>query len=510
MAETATSGELRDIRDVAEVLRQARERGEPASILIGAGASVTAGIPLATGFVDEVRRRFPNGYERAVEKTYPHVMREINDGERHELISHYVRAARLNWAHVLLGWLVREGFVGRILTTNFDNLAVRCTALYELYPAVYDVTALESFDASLVRDPAVFFLHGQHSGFVQLHTRDEVEENARRLHPVFAEATVRRPWIVLGYSGDNDPVFECLTAVRRFHYGLYWVGYRDNPPNPDVQARLLDRRRQAYWVRGHDADGFMIKLFRELGLEMPPLFADPFSHGLSLLEKLAPFPTGIHEGEVDFTAAARSHLAAAKRWFLDGHPPEADERHHEQVLVTLQGYFLRGDFDRIIAYANDTPPAKLVPVITAALATRASATAEGVRDALRLGGPFEGLLTRVIEDLDRVLVLSPEFAEAYCDRASARLMAAEVTRGEAEFDALVERARSDLHEALQREPGMYEALHNLAYCDALEAARHQGAARAAHLQRAVAGYRRALESTREGLLTHVFLARAAM
>ncbi|MDC0668901.1 hypothetical protein [Nannocystis radixulma] len=42
-----------------------------------------------------------------------------------------------------------------------------------------------------------------------------------------------------------------------------------------------------------------------------------------------------------------------------------------------------------------------------------------------------------------MLVLSPEFAEAYCDHASARLMAAEVTRGEAEFDALVERVRWD-------------------------------------------------------------------
>ena len=205
---------------MASALRQARERGGSASILMGAGMSVSAGIPLANGFVEVVRSRDPAAYARAVEKTYPQVLGALEVGPRHDIIAEHVERARLNWAHILLGVLVQRGYIGRILTTNFDNLSLRCTGLYGVYPAVYDVTALTKFDASLIRDPAILFLHGQHRGFVQLHARADVTRNAKVLRPIFADATVRRPWLVLGYSGDNDPVFECLSRVKtdRWHF----------------------------------------------------------------------------------------------------------------------------------------------------------------------------------------------------------------------------------------------------------------------------------------------------
>ena len=37
-------------------------------LLAGAGCSYQAGIPLARGFVDDIKARFPEEYERAVEK----------------------------------------------------------------------------------------------------------------------------------------------------------------------------------------------------------------------------------------------------------------------------------------------------------------------------------------------------------------------------------------------------------------------------------------------------------
>ena len=414
----------RSVNDVAQALVQAKARGRSAALLIGAGASVTAGVPLAEGMVDAIRQRFPDAHARAQKPTYPYVMQEITDGNRHDLIAGFVREAKLNWTHLLLGWLVRSGYIGRILTTNFDNLSVRCTALYDVYPAVYDVTALGKFDASMVHDPAIFFLHGQHSGFVQLNTESEVTRNARRLKPVFEEANLGRPWIVLGYSGANDPVFERLAAIKRFNYGLYWVGYRESPPSPDVTERLLTgNERQTYLIGGHDADSFMIALFRALGLEVPPLLRDPFAHGLATLADIPAFPSGVHGDGLDLTAVARSRLHAAQKWFIAGEPPMADaELHTEQLVLALQGYYLRGDYDTIIATAGESDlPEPVRAVLAAAHFARADLQSTALRAAQRRGEPTSEMFQRALADLDRAVTLLPGFAEAYNERAALRL-----------------------------------------------------------------------------------------
>ncbi|WAS95375.1 hypothetical protein [Nannocystis punicea] len=482
---------LRKIEDVAGALRQARERGDSASILMGAGVSVSAGIPLAQGFVEAVKRDDPAAYARALEKTYPHVMAALDVGPRHDLIARYVERARLNWAHVLLGVLVQRGYIGRILTTNFDNLALRCTGLYGVYPAVYDVTALAKFDASLIRDPAILFLHGQHRGFVQLHARDDVTSNARRLQPIFADATVRRPWIVLGYSGDNDPVFECLSRVKVFPYGLYWIGYRESPPGAAVTSKLLGKKRQAFHVAGYDADTFMIALFRALELELPSLLKDPFTHTLEVLDQFAPFPTDL--GGEDFTVPARSLCQNARRVLIDGGIPEPRrDADVELARLVMQGHLFRGDYDAVIAHGGEQVPPPLHRLVAIALGVRADSAHERVRKAVHeLQDPLP-CLTAALADLDRAITLAPDLAELHCERGAVRWTAFEAFTGEAAED-LAARARVDLEHALRLEPDLLAALYNAAYGEALVAQRQTGEACTAGLERAREGFRKALE-----------------
>jgi hypothetical protein len=80
---------LRTLDDVARQLRQNKEKGRSCALLIGAGCSVQAKIPLAQGFVEEIRKRYPEEYARAAEKTYPHCMGELSPADRHDLITEY-------------------------------------------------------------------------------------------------------------------------------------------------------------------------------------------------------------------------------------------------------------------------------------------------------------------------------------------------------------------------------------------------------------------------------------
>ncbi len=135
----------RKIDDVVETLRRAKEQGKGCTLLIGAGCSVKAGIPLASGFVEIIRKEQPRAHERATEKTYPKCMAELSPGERRDLITRYVDSPKMNWAHLGIAQLIKSGFIDRVLTTNFDPLVVRACSMVGIFPAIYDFAASHYF-----------------------------------------------------------------------------------------------------------------------------------------------------------------------------------------------------------------------------------------------------------------------------------------------------------------------------------------------------------------------------
>ena len=154
----------RTIEDVLETLTNCKASGKKCSLLIGAGCSLSAGIPLANGFVEEIKNRHRQDYNRAPEKTYPHCMAELPPGLRRDLIAEYVDKAKLNWAHIGIAQLIAEGYVDRVLTTNFDPLVSRACARVGEFPAIYDFAASQVFKPALVPKQAIFHLHGQQLG----------------------------------------------------------------------------------------------------------------------------------------------------------------------------------------------------------------------------------------------------------------------------------------------------------------------------------------------------------
>jgi hypothetical protein len=191
-------------------------------------------------------------------------MSELTIGERHDLIAELTREAIPNPTHLCIAQLIRDGFVQRVLTTNFDDLLPRACAQLAVRAFVHDFSTVEQYDPSLAREPAIFYLHGRDGGMVQHHTDDAMRRHSDQLARVIGDCVVGRPFIVVGYSGQSDPVFDSLASVSRYTYGLYWVTYRRQPPDLHVAKGLLRPDKYAYFVPASDADEFFQDLCRHL------------------------------------------------------------------------------------------------------------------------------------------------------------------------------------------------------------------------------------------------------
>ncbi|ASS75748.1 hypothetical protein CIG75_12650 [Tumebacillus algifaecis] len=286
----------RDLEDVVVALKKAKREGTYVNLLIGAGCSVTAGIPAAAGILDAIEEAFPREYKRVEQKDYATCMSKLTTRERKSLISDFVNNASLNWTHITIAHLMKSGFINRVLTTNFDNLILRACALLDVYPAIYDLATSKDFRSDLLlEDKSVFHLHGQHTGFILCNTEDEVQEQFDNLKPIYDHLKQNSMWIIVGYSGLNDSVFQLLETENSFEHRLFWVGYKDSEPAPHLTKNLIQEKNYAFYVKGYDSDSFFVSLARQLEKFPPEFIVRPFSHLSKLLENVQYYTLPLEE-----------------------------------------------------------------------------------------------------------------------------------------------------------------------------------------------------------------------
>jgi hypothetical protein len=347
------------LAEVFEAIANARAGGQKVSLLVGAGCSVTAGIPVASGIVKRIAELFPAKYEAVAHQTatgaapdYQQCMARLAPLERRRLMAEYVDKALINWAHIGIACLICERVVDRVLTVNFDPLIIRACALLNEFPGVYDFAASQTFDASHVADRAVFYLHGQQSGFVQLHTKEQVELHATRLTPVFDDAGRNRLWIVVGYSGENDPVIENLAKLNSFANGLYWIGRPGTSPPGSVAENLLAPSKSGFFVECAGADEFFLELSQHAKCFPPAIFATPFSHLASVYGTLVQEFPSLGGGA---TMSMTHPLKQPKVWIeeaIERFEKASDESASEASFVLDR--YLAADYDAIIRkYESD-------------------------------------------------------------------------------------------------------------------------------------------------------------
>lgn len=271
------------IEHISYQLQQNKKNSQPGAIFfIGAGTSISAGIPTSDKIIDYTLSLYKDNPDiRCFEKkpSYAEIMECLSPRERNKIFRHYVENAKINVSQIYLAHLMYQGFVDYIITTNFDNLTQRALALYNIFPPTYDISILKDLTTTSLDTHSIIYLHGQYNGLWQLNTKEEMRKVIENdvAKTIFNQITDNRLWVVVGYSGD-DFIFDQLVRMGRFDNGLYWVGFKDNEPSTRVQEALLNKTNtESFWIKGYDSDSFFLKLHSELKNEGPKIFSTPFS-----------------------------------------------------------------------------------------------------------------------------------------------------------------------------------------------------------------------------------------
>lgn len=117
----------------------------------------------------------------------------------------------------------------------------------------YDLGAMGKVNAELLHDPSIVYLNGQHVGFVQRNTTDQLKAHKETLTQIVRSTGCNKTWVVAGYSGENDPLMEALTELRPYNNWLYWLEY-DNQILQKESHYFLENDEECKVIYGCDAD----------------------------------------------------------------------------------------------------------------------------------------------------------------------------------------------------------------------------------------------------------------
>ncbi|UAB16554.1 hypothetical protein [Acinetobacter baumannii] len=233
------------LKHLAASLEDAKSEGG-AILLVGAGISVSAGIPPAQKLMKIAIENFPNYFTEEEQEfaqkdlsklQYNDIMTKLSNVKRKELFKWFIEGnnekniekAKLNFAHIAIAELLKQGYFSRILTVNFDPLLIHACYMVGMYPfpAIYDLGAMGKVNAELLHDPSIVYLNGQHVGFVQRNTTDQLKAHKETLTQIVRSTGCNKTWVVAGYSGENDPLMHALNELRPYNNWLYWLEYSE-------------------------------------------------------------------------------------------------------------------------------------------------------------------------------------------------------------------------------------------------------------------------------------------
>ncbi len=488
-------------------------RASHISIIMGAGASRTAGIPTALELIKQINQDFGHclvNLSSDERKDYGRVMGALSPGDRKTLIQPLLEKSRINWGHIALACIIKQCKVSRILTFNFDLVLEKAASLLGMHLPVYDFGVSPTREIAALATPAIFHLHGQSYGLRHLNSAEETEEHKDALRPLLADSVRNHLTLVFGYSGETDPALGIITEEFNSQFNLIWMGYGKEPGS---HLKPLLEKRYAAYVGDCDFDITMIALAKGLDCWPPEVVRNPPLHVLKQLGEVVDYPVLADTG-LDLLTSTRTRLEQAGEDWINGGSSEAQaqmallsgtlpvtvstntnmsdgERKARAWAYTSKGITLARQADELQgnqradkfteARKKFAQALKIKPDIHEALynwGVSLLKEANGLQREPRLAK-----LAKAGEKFSQALKIKPNYHQAFRSWGSALAQAADELQGEPREEKFAE-AEEKFAQALKIKPDEPVVLNNWAAALAKEAAELNGTARDAKLMRA--------------------------
>jgi Tfp pilus assembly protein PilF len=436
-----------DIKALAQLMcnESAANPPRPFTFITGAGVSFSGDIPLAAGLLKAINEH-PHGEQvrdrlkckDVADCDYGEAMGCLTTDERKDILEPILKKAKVNWGQIALAGMMKAGFVGRVLTFNFDNLLARASGMNGLYPSIYDfaVSPADSFDHIVT--PAILHLHGQGHGLAILNSAEETKDHATKLFPLFKDTFEKAIVLVLGYSGLGDQAFEQVKAAYANRKRLYWCSFEEGAPKSHVEEILQIGKTTHKHLEGVDSDTFLIDLAIALEVFPPPLFSDTAQLLRDELDIIAVPPVDLRgaEGLID--------LLNEDLEMLQSHQAKKPQMRILQAMM-------RRDWAAAIALESEAVSQADKYTIAWAYTMQGNAIA----DSATLKND-EGLFELSFEKFEAALKFKPDKHEALNNWGTALSGLARLTKDESTFELSFEKFEA----ALKIKPDDHEALNN--------------------------------------------------
>jgi hypothetical protein len=273
-------------------------RNSPHAIFLGAGASITSGIPSAGECIWQWKRaifctRNPGLEDQVNELSLPIVRDRINHwlvannyipdegideysyfiekflpiaDDRRRFFEPWIRKARPHIGYNLLCLLAEYQIFHSIWTTNFDALATRAAANFDLTPIQVGFDCQDRvFRQPTQNELVCVSLHGDYRYDLLKNTTEELQEQEKNLISALVETLRTQSLIVNGYSGRDASVMNSLHKALIESPGtgkIFWCGFSDKPTDSVTQLLIAANNagRDAYFVPGAAFDDVMTRL----------------------------------------------------------------------------------------------------------------------------------------------------------------------------------------------------------------------------------------------------------
>jgi Tfp pilus assembly protein PilF len=262
------------------------------AFFIGAGCSISSGIPGAASLVKE---RWIPDLQRIIDPSsdseplvwadeyfgidvsqitpdiYGRIMAERFQTPqlRQDEIENLCAYARPKFGYATLAQLMSShgGRFNVAISTNFDDLLIDSLYLFaDVHPRIIHHSALSAYVRPSTERTMVVKLHGHHQ-FSALNLPLETATLDQDLTATVQSLLHDRGLIFVGYSGSDVGVRRLLEDLPQtaLPYGVFWVS--GSEPKGDIRNWLANRN--AIWVHHHGFDELMVHVRSEFRFESP-------------------------------------------------------------------------------------------------------------------------------------------------------------------------------------------------------------------------------------------------